>query len=70
MSSIYTDIWTMCITSSVVLEAQRIQLEQEAANEILKIVKKNVTWDKRLEDAQRVKAKHISGEKLLNLDLD
>ena len=70
MSSIYTDIWTMCITSSVVLEAQRIQLEQEAANEILEIVKKNVTWDKRLEDAQRVKAEHTSGEKLLNLDLD
>ena len=68
-SAVYTNVGTMCITSSAVLKIQRIQLEQEAVNERLKIVKKSATQDKRLEDAQRVKVNHISGEKFLNLDL-
>ena len=68
-SSIYTIIGTMCVTSSAVLKAQRMQLEQQKKVKENKAKKKNATHNKRFIEAQVVRGKHERGEKLTAVDL-
>ena len=59
----------MCITSSAILKAQRIQLECERATQVEKELKKSTAETKRLQDAQKVNLKRLKGEKLMVSDL-
>ena len=45
-SAIYTNIGTMCVTSSAVLKVQRMQLKQQQRAKEDKAKKKNVTQNK------------------------
>ena len=58
VSAIYTNIGTMCVTSSAVLKAQRMQLEHQKKLQEVKANKKNATHNRRLLDSQVVRAKH------------
>ena len=68
-SAIYTNIGTMCVTSSAILKAQRMQLEQQKRAKEDRAKKKNATQNKRLAEAQVVRGKHERGEKLSAADL-
>ena len=51
-SAIFTNIGTMCITTTAVLKAQRMQLEAEAKKKEAALKKKTSTKNKRLEAAR------------------
>ena len=68
-SAIYTNIGTMCVTTSAVLKAQRMQLEHQEKLKQDKAQKKNESKNKRLAEAQVVRRKHERGEKLTAADL-
>jgi len=68
-SAIFTNIGTMCITSSAILKAQRIQLEAEARKKEAAQKKKNTTKNKRLEAARVANKKIMKGEALRASDL-
>ena len=68
-SAIFTNVGTMCVTSSAIIKAQRIQLEKKAKEDTDKIQKKAATSDKRLLEAQAVNEINFTGEKLTAKDL-
>ena len=68
-SAIFTNIGTMCVTSSAILKAQRIQLEAEAKKREDVLKKKDSTKNKRLEAARVANEKRIKGEALRASDL-
>ena len=68
-SAIFTNIGTMCVTSTAILKAQRMQLEAEAQKKGNTGKKKNSTKNKRLEAARVANEKRMKGEVLRASDL-
>ena len=63
-SAIFTNVGTVCVTSTAIIKAQRIQLKKKAKENTDKIQKKTETSDKHLLEAQVVNEKNSTGEKL------
>ena len=68
-SAIYTNIGTVCVTSSAVFKAQRIQLGHQKKLQEANKNKKKSTQNRKLLDAQVVRVKHERGETLSAVDL-
>ena len=60
----------MCITASVILMEQRIQLEQEVKEKNEKLQKKIDVRIKKLQDAMKSNTKRLKGEELKVEDLN
>ena len=60
-SSIYTNVGTICITASVVLMSQRVQLDQKAKDNNENIQKNINTWIKKLQAVMKENTKRVKG---------